>query len=89
VERIAAMAFSSVAVSLEWNMNNMVLRRGASALMIEAANVQILRTLKEKTEFNEFFRTKALVNREARRVFESWERKDKDLLEKIFGEVNI
>ncbi|MEN9824744.1 MAG: hypothetical protein RI953_489, partial [Pseudomonadota bacterium] len=25
---------------------------------------------------------------EARRVFEAWERKDKDLLEKLFGEMN-
>jgi hypothetical protein len=82
------MAFNSLAVSLEWKMNNLILRRGASVLMIEAANVQVLRTLKEKTDFNEFFKTKALVNREARRVFEAWERKDKDLLEKLFGEMN-
>ncbi|MBM3383291.1 MAG: hypothetical protein FJY29_12775 [Betaproteobacteria bacterium] len=82
------MAFNSMAVSLEWKLNNMILRRGASILMIEAANVQVLRTLKEKNEFGEFFRTKALVNREARRVFEAWERKDKDLLEKLFAEMN-
>ncbi len=82
------MAFNSLAVSLEWKLNNLIMRRGASVLMIEAANVQVLRTLKEKNEFNEFFRTKALVNREARRVFESWERKDTGLLEKLFGEMN-
>ena len=82
------MAFDSFAVSLEWKLNNMILKRGASVLMIEAANVQVLRTLKEKSEFKEFFRTKALVNREARRVFEAWERKDKDLLEKLYGEMN-
>lgn len=82
------MAFNSLAVSLEWKLNNMILRRGASVLMIEAANVQVLRTLKEKNEFNEFFRTKALVNREARRVFEAWERKDNELLEKLFSEMN-
>lgn len=82
------MAFNSSAVSLEWKMNNMILRRGASVLMIESTNVQTLRTLKEKDAFNDFFRTKALVNREARRVFEAWERKDKDLLEKLFSEMN-
>lgn len=82
------MAFNSSAVSLEWKMNNLILRRGTSVLMIEAANVQVLRTLKEKNDFNEFFKTKALVNREARRVFEAWERKDKDLLDKLFGEMN-
>lgn len=82
------MTFNSLAVSLEWKLNNLIMRRGASVLMIEAANVQVLRTLKEKNEFNEFFRTKALVNREARRVFEAWERKDTGLLEKLFGEMN-
>ena len=82
------MAFNSLAVSLEWKLNNLIMRRGASVLMIEAANVQVLRTLKEKNEFNEFFRTKALVNRDARRVFEAWERKDTGLLEKLFGEMN-
>ncbi|MEN9810561.1 MAG: hypothetical protein RLZZ488_2128 [Pseudomonadota bacterium] len=82
------MTFNSSAVSLEWKMNSLILRRGASVLMIEAANVQVLRTLKEKNDFNEFFKTKALVNREARRVFEAWERKDKDLLDKLFGEMN-
>ena len=82
------MAFNSLAVSLEWQLNNMILRRGASVLMIEAANVQVLRTLKERNEFTEFFRTKALVNREARRMFEAWERKDKDLLDKLYGEMN-
>ena len=82
------MAFNSLAVSLEWKLNNMILRRGASVLMIEAANIQVLRTLKEKNEFNEFFRSKALVNREARRVFEAWERKDTDLLDKLYSEMN-
>lgn len=82
------MTFNSLAVSLEWKLNNLIMRRGASVLMIEAANVQVLRTLKEKNEFNEFFRTKALVNRESRRVFEAWERKDTGLLEKLFGEMN-
>jgi len=82
------MTFNSLAVSLEWKLNNLIMRRGASVLMIEAANVQVLRTLKEKNEFKEFFRTKALVNREARRVFEAWERKDTGLLEKLFGEMN-
>lgn len=82
------MTFNSLAVSLEWKHNNLIMRRGASVLMIEAANVQVLRTLKEKNEFNEFFRTKALVNRESRRVFEAWERKDTGLLEKLFGEMN-
>ena len=81
------MTFASNAVSIEWNRNNLILKRGASMLLIEADNVNVLRTLKEKTEFNDFFKTKALVNREARRVFEAWERKDTALLEKLHVEM--
>lgn len=81
------MSFSSSVVSLEWHQNNLVLKRGASSLVINAENVQTLRTQNSETEFNEFFRTKALQNREARRVFESWERKDAELLAKIYKEM--
>ncbi|MBX9704431.1 MAG: hypothetical protein K2X39_09790 [Silvanigrellaceae bacterium] len=82
------MAFSSSAISIEWNRNNFVMRRGASTLLIDAEKVQQLRMLSNETEFTDFFRTKALVNREARRVFESWERKDSELLNKIFKEMS-
>lgn len=81
------MVFSSPAVTLEWNKNNLILKHGASMLLIEAEKVQTLRTLKEATEFDAFFKTNALVNREARRVFDSWQRKDKELLRKIFQEM--
>lgn len=81
------MTFVSTAVSLEWNRNSLVLKRGTSMLMIEVDNVNVLRTLKDKVEFNDFFKTKALVNREARRVFESWERKDTALLDKLHIEM--
>ena len=81
------MTFQSKAIELEWNRNNLILKRGASNLVINAENVQSLRTQDNETEFNEFFRTKALQNREARRVFEAWERKDKDLLTKIYSEM--
>lgn len=81
------MVFSSSVINLEWNRNNLILRRGASSLVIDAEKVQSLRTQDTKEAFNEFFRTKALQNREARRVFESWERKDSELLSKIYSEM--
>jgi hypothetical protein len=61
--------------------------RAQSQLIIKAEDIQALFALKEFPEFSEYFRTKALVNREARRVFEAWERKDKDLLPKLHVEV--
>jgi hypothetical protein len=81
------MVFSSHAISLEWNRNNLILRRGASQILINAENVQSLRTQENQEAFFQFFKTTALQNREARRVFQSWERKDNALLEKIYAEM--
>jgi hypothetical protein len=81
------MTFSSTAVSLEWNRNNLILRRGASQILINVENVQSLRSQESEESFNQFLRTTALQNREARRVFSSWERKDDALLHKIYKEV--
>jgi hypothetical protein len=81
------MAFSSTAVSIEWNRNNLILKRGDSVLLIDAEKVQTLRGLKDAGEFENFWRTTALQNREARRVFEAWERKDGELLPKLHKEV--
>ena len=81
------MVFTSSAITLEWNRNNLILRRGASQILINAENVQSLRTQETEGSFIEFFRTTALQNREARRVFLSWERKDNELLNKIYKEM--
>ncbi|MBX9838401.1 hypothetical protein [Silvanigrella sp.] len=81
------MVFASSAISIEWNRNNLILRRGASQILINAENVQSLRTQESENSFYEFFRSTALQNREARRVFTSWERKDTELLNKIYKEM--
>lgn len=81
------MVFNSSAVTLEWNRNNLILRRGASQILINAEHVQNLRTQESEESFSNFFRTTALQNREARRVFLSWERKDNELLNKIYKEM--
>ena len=82
------MPFSSNAVQVEWNQNHFMMKRGDSMLLIESEKVTQLRTLKDQTAFEEFFRTQALVNREARRVFQAWERKDIQLLNKIREEMH-
>lgn len=81
------MPFHSIAVQLEWNQNNLIMKRGDSMLLIESEKVTQLRTLKEESAFEEFFRTQALVNREARRVFQAWERKDSELMSKLRAEM--
>jgi len=81
------MAFTSSVVTLEWNRNNLILKRGESVLLIDAEKVQVLRGLKDRGEFETNWRTTALQNREARRVFEAWERKDADLVGKLHKEM--
>lgn len=81
------MVFSSSAITIEWNRNNLILRRGASQILINAEHVQNLRIQDSEDAFSQFFRTTALQNREARRVFLAWERKDSELLKKIYNEM--
>lgn len=81
------MVFTSSAITLEWNQNNLILKRGASQILIKKENVQNLRTQDSEDSFVQYFRTTALENREARRVFLSWERKDVALLNKIYKEM--
>lgn len=81
------MAFTSSAVALRWDQNNLIMSRGQSQLLIKAEDIMALRSLKEVTEFKTYFETKALVNREARRVFQAWERKDTELLPKLHKEI--
>ncbi len=81
------MTFNSDSVTLQWFQNSVVLRRGQTNIQIVPDDTSTLRTLKDKEAFIAYFRATALKNREARRVFESWERKDSALLNKIFQEL--
>jgi hypothetical protein len=81
------MAFQSAIVTFQWFQNSVVLRRGQTTIQILPEDAATLRTMKEKETFLEYFRSTALKNREARRVFEAWERKDTDLLGKVYKEM--
>ena len=79
--------FSSSAVTLQWDRNNLILKRGQSSLVISPENVQSLRTQSSRQDFDQVWYSQALQNREARRVFKAWERKDSKLLDKIYQEM--
>lgn len=81
------MTFTSNAITLQWERNNLVLKRGQSNLVISPEHVQTLRTQSERKEFDSFWYSTALQNREARRVFQAWLRKDSELLDKIYQEM--
>lgn len=79
--------FQSKVIDIEWNRNNLILKRGDSRILIEPDKIQELRIQEDESSFEAYFLTKALANREARRVFKSWERKDDELIKKLFKEI--
>jgi hypothetical protein len=79
--------FQSKVIDIEWNRNNLILKRGESRILIEPEKIQELRIQDTEKSFEDCFLTKALANREARRVFKAWERKDDELLKKLYIEV--
>lgn len=81
------MVFTSNAITLQWERNNLVLKRGQSNLVISPENVQTLRTQSTREDFDKVWYSTALQNREARRVFQAWLRKDSELLDKIYQEM--
>lgn len=81
------MTFSSNAVAFRWENNSVILQRGTTVIQIIPEDATQLRTMKDNLQFTEYFQTTALKNREARRVFQSWERKDSQLLHKVFSEM--
>jgi hypothetical protein len=72
---------------MSWFQNSVVLRRGETTIQILPDDSNTLRTMKDEAAFIEYFRKTALKNREARRVFEAWERKDDQLLVKLHQEM--
>jgi hypothetical protein len=81
------MPFTSPVCSMTWFQNSVVLRRGETTIQILPDDSSTLRTMKDESAFIEYFRKTALKNREARRVFEAWERKDEQLLAKLHQEM--
>jgi len=66
----------------------LVLRARGSELVILPNFVHTLQNTAQPKEFAEFFLNEALVNRPARKLFDSWLRKDLDLWKKIYHKVH-
>lgn len=65
-----------------------ILRGKGAELLILPQYISHLQTLKEAKKFVEYFKSEALVNRSARKLFESWERKDSTLWKNIYNIVH-
>lgn len=66
----------------------LVLRARGSELIILPNFVHTLQNTGEPKEFAKFFLSEALVNRPARKLFDSWLRKDLELWKKIYHKVH-
>ncbi len=64
--------------------DTLVLRARGSELLIMAPHVKELKERKTPQEFSNYFMTKALINRPARKLFEAWLRKDRSLWPRIY-----
>ena len=63
------------------------LRARNAELVILPEHFSALRGLDKPQEFANYFRNKALVNRPARKLFDSWLRKDQTLWNRVFSVV--
>ena len=64
---------------------SLVLRARGSEFLILPNPVAELKVCKEPKSFTEYFRTYALVNRPARKLFEAWLRKDKSIWKRRYN----
>lgn len=65
-----------------------VIRARGSELIILPTYVHVLQNTAEPKEFANYFLTEALVNRPARKLFDSWLKKDMDLWKKIYNKIH-
>lgn len=75
-------------VEIYYAQGALILRSKGSELLILPQYVEHLQTLKEAKPFTEYFRSEALVNRPARKLFLAWERKDPSLWNRIYQTVH-
>ncbi len=75
-------------VKIYFYEQNLVLRAEPSELYVLAKHVEELRKLKDTSAFAAYFRTEALVNRPARKLFSAWLRKESGLWTRIYQAVH-
>ena len=61
-----------------------VLRARSSELLILPQHVKELKNIQEPKKFSTYFNSTALINRPARKLFESWLRKDKTIWPRLY-----
>ncbi|MFK7872047.1 MAG: hypothetical protein AB8C84_02600 [Oligoflexales bacterium] len=67
---------------------HVILQNGHTELLILDQYVKELQQKQEKKPFAEYFRSTALVNRNARRLFDSWVRKEPKLWSRLYDYIH-
>lgn len=67
--------------------DNVIIQARGSELLITADHVVALKNLKQPRDFTVYFMNEALVNRAARKLFEAWLRKDRDLWPRLYQNI--
>ena len=75
-------------VEILFHQDMVVLRARQSELLILPVHVRALKELKGPKEFSNYFMTEALINRPARKLFESWLRKDQGVWPRLFDVIH-
>ena len=68
--------------------DSLVLRARGSELLILSQHITELKQRKSPRDFSMYFTAEALVNRPARKLFESWLRKDGTLWQRLFKSIH-
>lgn len=72
-------------VSISFVKNHLWLQSGSSELLITPEHIVELHKRHDKKEFAGYFLRQALLNRPARKLFQSWLRKDAQLWQKLYA----
>ena len=72
-------------VSIRFIKSHLWLRSGNAELLITPEHIVQLHKRHDKKEFADYFLRQALLNRPARKLFQSWTRKDAELWRKIYA----
>ncbi len=75
-------------VEVYYAQGAVVLRSKGAELLILPQYITHLQSLKDPKSFTDYFKMEALVNRPARKLFLSWERKDPSLWKRIYSIVH-
>lgn len=72
-------------IEIYYAQGAVMMRAKGAELLILPQHISHLQTLKDPKQFVDYFKSEALVNRPARKLFIAWERKDPTLWKNLYS----